>query len=353
MSGLTPIPILHLVTGLNAGGGEKMVFQLMSKLDQEKYNSHLLSLDSGSNSLVSQFTESGITVKSLDVHKNIYSILSASTKLYSYLKKNQISIIHAHLYHALVLAALTKFISPSLKIIWTSHSSCQTSFIRKIVVFLMRPLRKHDILFMKDMKTWYMKNRYSIIPNGVELPKTKQDILKYDTFTFISVGRLESVKNHQLLIKLFARLSHINCNLHIVGSGPEYSSLNTAIIKLNLGARIQLMGYRDNVAELIAKSHCFLLPSLREGLPLVILESALCKVPIITSSQSISNTLIGKNDGYVTDLADFENAMLEVINNYENARMKAENFYFKVKQNYSLESCIQSHEHLYSKIANE
>ena len=96
------------------------------------------------------------------------------------------------------------------------------------------------------------------------------------------------------------------------------------------------MGYRVNVVELIAKSHCFLLPSLREGLPLVIQESALCKVPIITSSQSISNTLIGENDGYVTDLADFENAMLEVINNYENARLKAENFYFKVKQNYSL-----------------
>ena len=222
-----------------------------------------------------------------------------------------------------------------------------------MMVFLMRPLRKRDVLFLADMKRWYMKNRYSIIPNGVELPKIKQDIAKYDTFTFISVGRLESVKNHQLLIKLFARLSHVNCNLHIVGSGPEHSSLDTAINELNLGARIQLMGYRDDVAELITKSHCFLLPSLREGLPLVVLESSLCKVPIIASSQSISDTLIGKDEGYVIDLTDFEKAMLEVINNYEKARMKAEKFYSKVKQHYNLESCIQSHERLYSKIANE
>jgi len=341
------------VTGLNVGGGEKMVYQLVSKLDQGKYNSHLLSLDAGSNSLVSHFTESGIKVETLDVHKNIFSILSASIKLNSFLKKNQISIIHAHLYHALVLAVLTKCIFPSLKIIWTSHSSRQTTFIRKMMVFLMRPLRKRDILFLADMKTWYAKKSCSIIPNGVELPKIKQDIAKYDTFTFISVGRLESVKNHQLLIKLFARLSYVNCNLHIVGSGPEHSSLDTAINELNLGARIQLMGYRDNVAELISRSHCFLLPSLREGLPLVILESALCKVPIITSSQSISAMLIEKDEGYVTNLANFENTMLEVINNYETARIKAEKLYIKVKQHYSLESCIQLHEQLYSMIAND
>ena len=144
-----------------------MVFQLSSKLDQGKYNSHVLSLDSGSNLLFPQFIESGIKVESLDVHKNIFSVFTAISRLHSYLKKNQLCIIHAHLYHAMVLAGLTKFISPSLKIIWTSHSSHQTSFIRKFVVFLMRPLRKHDILFMEDMKTWYTKKRYSIIPNGV------------------------------------------------------------------------------------------------------------------------------------------------------------------------------------------
>ena len=253
----------------------------------------------------------------------------------------------------MILAGLTKFISPSLKIIWTSHSSHQTSFIRKFVVFLMRPLRKNDILFMEDMKTWYTKNKYSIIPNGIAQPKFTDNIEKYDTFTFISVGRLEPVKNHQLLVEIFHKLSHINCNLLIVGSGPEYSSLKVAIDKFNLGARIQLMGYRDDVGELIAKSHCFLLPSLREGLPLVVLESSLCKVPIIASSQSISDTLIGKDEGYVIDLTDFDKAMLEVINNYEKAQVKAEKFYSKVKQHYNLESCIQSHERLYSKIANE
>ena len=330
-----------------------MVFQLSSKLDQGKYNSHVLSLDSGSNLLFPQFIESGIKVESLDVHKNIFSVFTAISRLHSYLKKNQLCIIHAHLYHAMVLAGLTKFISPSLKIIWTSHSSHQTSFIRKFVVFLMRPLRKHDILFMEDMKTWYTKNKYSIIPNGIAQPKFTDNIEKYDTFTFISVGRLESVKNHQLLVEIFHKLSHINCNLLIVGSGPEYSSLKAAIDKFNLGARIQLLGYREDAAELIAKSHCLLLPSLREGLPLVMLESALCKVPIIASSQSLGNTLIGKDEGYIVDLTEFEKAMMEVINNYENARMKAENFYSKVKQHYNLESCIQSHERLYAKIAQE
>ena len=155
-----------------------MVLQLSSKIDRGDYNSHVLTLDSDSNSLLSQFTENGIKVDSLGVQKNIVSIFSAIARLHSYLKKNQISIIHAHLYHALVLAGLTKLISPSLKIIWTSHSARQTSFIRNLMVFLTLPMRKHDILFMEDMKTWYTKKRYSIIPNGVELQKAKYDFKK-------------------------------------------------------------------------------------------------------------------------------------------------------------------------------
>ena len=158
-----------------------MVLQLSSKIDRRDYNSHVLSLDSDSNSLLSQFIDNGIKVESLHVRKKIVSIFYAIARLHSYLKKNQISIIHAHLYHALVLIALTKFTSPSIKIIWTSHSSSQTSFFRKMMVFLMRPLRKHDILFMEDMKTWYTKNKYSIIPNGVEQPNAKQDLKKNDT----------------------------------------------------------------------------------------------------------------------------------------------------------------------------
>jgi len=338
---------------LNAGGGEKMVFQLSSILNKGKYTPHVLSLDSDSNLLVPQFIESGIKVESLKVRKNIFGIFPAISRLYSYLEKNKISIIHAHLYHALVLAGLTKFIFPSLKIIWTSHSSHQTSFIRKFIVFLMRPLRKNDILFMEDMKTWYTKNKYSIIPNGIAPPKFTDKIEKYDTFTFISVGRLEPVKNHQLLVEIFHKLFHINCNLLIIGSGPEYSSLKAAIDKFNLSTRIQLLGYREDATRLIAKSHCLLLPSLREGLPLVILESALCKVPIIASSQSIGNTLIGEDEGHIVDLTEFDKAILEVFNNYENAQIKAEKIYSKVKQHYSLESCIQSHECLYAEIAHE
>ena len=76
-------------------------------------------------------------------------------------------------------------------------------------------------------------------------------------------------------------------------------------------------------------------------------------IPIIASLQSLGNTLIGKDEGFAVDLIDFEKTMLEVFNNYENALKKTEIFYAKVKQHYSLRSCIQSHERLYAKIAHE
>ena len=116
---------------------------------------------------------------------------------------------------------------------------------------------------------------------------------------------------------------------------------------------IELMGFRKDAQEEMQKSHCFVLPSLREGMPLVLLESGYMKIPIIASSKAINNSIITDEEGYIVDLNDITTTMEQVYCNYDEAINKADRFYEKVKNKFSIRRCVEQHEFLYSNIFNE
>ena len=344
--------IAHLITGLNAGGAERMVFHLSTKINQNEFLSQVITLNSHSTQLISEFKKNKIKVTLLELKKNIFNTIAAIFKLLDVIKKSNIKIVHAHLFHALVVAACAKILNPYLVIIWTSHSKDQTSWMRRIIVFLLLPIRKCDIIFTKNMNTWFVKKKYYIIHNGIEITSSMPEQPKYNKFTFISIGRLEEVKNQKYLIETFAKIKNENMQLKIVGTGSQYATLNNIIEKNSLNDSVELLGFRDDVISILQKSHCFVLPSLREGMPLTLLESGYFKIPIIASFQAINGGIIELDEGYVVDIEDFKETMLEVMNNYQNALLKAGKFYIKVMNKFSIQSCVQLHEELYSSVVD-
>ena len=102
----------------------------------------------------------------------------------------------------------------------------------------------------------------------------------------------------------------------------------------------------------MSQSHCFLLPSFREGLPLAILESGFAKLPIIASSIRSLQDLISEDEGYIVPLDQFEEAIYLVFNNYSDAELKAKRFHERVKNDFDILTCISNHEHLYRSLLN-
>lgn len=72
--------------------------------------------------------------------------------------------------------------------------------------------------------------------------------------------------------------------VEIIGDGPERTSLEERIERLRLRAEVSLLGGRDDARELIADADIFILPSTREGLPLVLLEALHAGRPVIATS---------------------------------------------------------------------
>ena len=343
------INLLHLITGLSCGGAEKMVYQLCKYSDKTQFDISVVSIDD-TDYFLSKLMKLQIKVLKLGLKKNPIALLKGIFSLNKIIRHHKIQLIHAHLFHAMAIACIMKILNPKVKILWTSHSSILDSDIRSFIAYCSRLFRSRDIILQSHLKSWYNTIAFSVIPNGLELPLQSKVYLKFPIFTFISVGSLTKVKNHIFLINLFSKIDSFDFNLLIVGSGPEERKIQNRINELGLSTSIKLLGHRDNVFTLMNKSHCFLLPSLWEGLPLVVLESAYLKLPIITSSIISMKNLISEDEGYVVPFNQFEKAIHSVIDDYVEAEEKANRFYERAKNEFNILTCTRKHEQLYRSI---
>ncbi|CAG7603007.1 CDP-glycerol glycerophosphotransferase family protein [Leucobacter soli] len=114
---------------------------------------------------------------------------------------------------------------------------------------------------------------------------------------FITVGRLSPEKNHARLIRAFAGVHERDpaARLLIVGGGPLEGAIQGQIERAGLGDAAFLAGRRHMPVALLSAADCFVLSSDYEGQPMVLLEAALCDLPIVsTSFASASGALPGE-----------------------------------------------------------
>lgn len=116
----------------------------------------------------------------------------------------------------------------------------------------------------------------------------------------VSVGRLFPQKNHELLIKAFAKVADFypNENLYIYGEGPLRKDLQDLIAKLDLQNRVFLPGSITDVNEKLSKAKLFVLSSDYEGMPNGLMEAMACGVPVISTDCPCGGPryLLGKNE---------------------------------------------------------
>lgn len=99
----------------------------------------------------------------------------------------------------------------------------------------------------------------------------------------VACGRLVSQKGFSVLISAISKVSD-DVKLILIGDGEGKLSLERQIQQLGLHKRVDLVGYDRNPYRYIAKADIFVMPSLWEGLPIVLLEALALGIPIIASN---------------------------------------------------------------------
>jgi glycosyltransferase involved in cell wall biosynthesis len=169
----------------------------------------------------------------------------------------------------------------------------------------------------------YKTGRSIIIYNGVDsfAFKVNRNLLKKRVITI--VASLKDFKGHIYLLKAIRRVLEEmpDLELWIVGDGPLRPDLEKSAEALGIGDSVFFLGRKDNIGDILGETSVFALSSLREGLPVALVEALASGLPVIgTNAGGIPEVIKDKENGFVV-LAGEERALskaiLDIFNNPE------------------------------------
>lgn len=279
-------------------------------------------------------------------------------------------IVHTH--HPLIIGKFASYLSDKIRapLIFTAH----TQYEQYLNYYFPHGYRITSKILIRDLKNLSKKcfkiicpsqetesrlNRYGIrntktIFNGVDtniFTPAKEIFSDYPSVIY--TGRLEKEKNPLFLIKIAYQLKKISSNfkMTIIGGGRLLPKMSELIIKYKLEANINLVGNIDQ--ELLPKmykvANIFVTPSTSEVMPLSVLESEACGLPVIALNGSGLNCII-ENDrsGYI--LAPnpklIARKIIEVVGNKEKLKSFSRRSR-RISEIYSLKHCVKSILQLY------
>ena len=167
-----------------------------------------------------------------------------------------------------------------------------------LIVNVSKRVRENQISIYKTKK-----EKNIVIPNYIDLEKInrlKKEAIKnqlIDKNTILTVGRLAYQKGIWHLIKAMKQVIRYNSNIKlvIIGRGPLRDGFKKLIKDLDLNNNVFLLDFNDNIYKYMYNAKVFVLTSLFEGMPNVLLESLACSLPIIaTDSLGGTNEILRK-----------------------------------------------------------
>lgn len=340
--------LVILIYSLGPGGAERITSLLLEHLSQE-YKITLVLLEDICHYEIPSNVKKVILGKNSVRESGLKKLLKLPILAYQYSK------IIRHCTHSFSLMTrpnyiniLASFLSKNAKIFISerSYPSKQYGYgdlQSKINRFLIKTLyKKADKISanspqnLQDLITNFHipSSKASLLENCFDLQKIqnlsqeftplKEKILQKKQEgkrIFISIGRLDSGKNHALLIDALESLKEQNIFLFLIGEGVLKSTLQAQINALNLTNHIELLGATTNPYAPLSVADFFLFGSNHEGFPNVLVESLALGIPVITTdcapegilqcTQKMQNFKIGKC-GITTPLKD-KKAMQEAI----------------------------------------
>ena len=120
-----------------------------------------------------------------------------------------------------------------------------------------------------------------------------------DDFVIVSVGELNANKNHRVIIEAVKRLKDKKIKYIVCGMGELKEELEMLIQKEKLEEQVFLLGYREDIREILWAADLFAFPSKREGLGVAAIEAMAAGLPIITSNiHGIKDYSVNGRTGY-------------------------------------------------------
>ena len=297
--------VLQLVNGFGIGGAEKALLELVRRLDRDKYRVIVCSVGQG-GILETEFKNYADRVAVFP--KKFSFDISLIWKVAKLMQKENIDIVQTTLFYADIIGTFAAMLARvPVMISWQTALALPTGHLKDDKLrhttsykYAVKHIDK-IIAVSDDIKTFFVEKRgieadkIITIPYGVDLDLyscrngiKKREELNLNAFDPVIgvVGHLSEVKGHTYLIEAAPKICKEFPDVKFVfaGSGPQRETLEKQVKNLNLSSNFHFLGVRRDIPELLNIIDIFVLPSLFEGLPNVILEAMASSKPVVASA---------------------------------------------------------------------
>ena len=303
------------------GGVERVIINLSNEFIKKN---RVIIISNAMNSEIKYEYDKRIEFIDLCLNKNFFLTrkLEIIKKMNNILKNEDGIVLGMGAWNATVLAFIknTKLIKIASEHLAFTKIPKKTMILRKILYRYLDGitiLTKHNFYNYKKLK-----NNVYIIPNYINYNNTLEKAHLINK-KVISLGRLESQKGYDLLLKIWFEVEKINKEwiLEIYGDGSKKQELLKLKLELKL-KNVIFMGETREVEEKLKSASIYVMSSRYEGFGLVLLESLACGVPCIAfdCETGPNDILVDGENGYLikeNDMKNFSEKLLILMNNLE------------------------------------
>ena len=225
-------------------------------------------------------------------------------------------IVHAHTSKAGLLARFAARLTGT-PVVFTAHTWSFADGLPRLQRLMSIPLERlaaataGKIITVSEANTTMAvqrsisrKNSITRIWNGVPDATVRATPGSRHKLVLITTARFAPQKDHLLLLEALTKVEG-DWRLLLVGDGPTRPHVEQAVKELGLAHRIEFLGLRNDIAQLMANADVFVLPSKWEGLPLSILEAMRAGLPVIaTDTGGVCEAVTDGVTGYLTAPGD-------------------------------------------------
>lgn len=358
--------ILHVVEdySIESGGLRTVIKELDFYLKSVNINSFI----------IASKKEDEDKIKTVETNKPWLYSKAWRIELTSFIEVNSIDVVHIHgvwMYPQYIMAKIC--VEKNIPFIFTSHGMYEPWLwlkgrLKKKIYFHLVAKKYfskanyiHAITLdeLKNLKELFKTDKFIQIPNLISINSYAKNVSTViDDKYILYLGRLDSKKGIDLLLKSFSKIKDSGFKLKIAGSFNPYKLvLDDLVKKLNIEDCVEFLGLikGDQKTSIIKKAWTLVAPSHSEVIGMVNLEAAVLKTPVITTYQTGIERGWAKNGGILINPTenDLDIALKTVISWSEEQRnINGVSLFNFVKREYSWEEKLVVWEKAYENLTN-
>ncbi|MFH1942970.1 MAG: glycosyltransferase [bacterium] len=361
------INVLQLIEGFGWGGAEKKLLELVQRMDREVFSTTVCSL--GLYEHIGQQFEN-IRAKVVRIARKRRVDFSLIPKVAGLIKENRIDVVMTNLFYADMIGAIAgKLANVGAIFFWEASPVPEWLWKRRLWPYMLAVRLCDRVIAVSDSTAQFLRekrgvpaDKISVIPYGVDLNRyslsNNSDVRRklgiHGSDRVIGVvARLHPGKGHAYLIDAAQRIAKefAMVKFVLVGEGDARKDLEERVRRKRLENHFLFLGYRDDVPDIIGAFDIFMLPSLHEGFPNVILEAMACGKPVVATAVGGSvEAVVDGVTGYLVPPKDSEamqNRLLYLLKDRDLAKQMGDAGRARVEEHFSLEKQVDGFEQLF------